>query len=89
MSQFFMVKFEPLLTFSYMLYLYVNQVFKGGLFRSATEQKEQIRYFSQQVLVYAFVSQEKMSNICSDHALMSPRSKLSSLELIYLKGTKY
>lgn len=29
----------------------VIQVFKGGLFRSATEHKEQIRYFSQQVLI--------------------------------------
>ncbi|KAG6408545.1 hypothetical protein SASPL_131558 [Salvia splendens] len=43
--------------------IYRKQVFKGGLFRSATEQKEQIRYFSQQVIVYALVSQEKMSNI--------------------------
>ncbi|XP_047976108.1 protein CHROMATIN REMODELING 24 isoform X2 [Salvia hispanica] len=30
--------------------IYRKQVFKGGLFRSATEQKEQIRYFSQQDL---------------------------------------
>ncbi|KAI4345067.1 hypothetical protein L6164_012234 [Bauhinia variegata] len=30
--------------------IYRKQVFKGGLFRSATEHKEQIRYFSQQDL---------------------------------------
>ncbi|GFP92434.1 protein chromatin remodeling 24 [Phtheirospermum japonicum] len=30
--------------------IYRKQVFKGGLFRSATESKEQIRYFSQQDL---------------------------------------
>ncbi|KAI3445101.1 hypothetical protein Pfo_001766 [Paulownia fortunei] len=35
--------------------IYRKQVFKGGLFRSATEHKEQIRYFSQQDLRDLFI----------------------------------
>ncbi|XP_076947396.1 protein CHROMATIN REMODELING 24-like [Bidens hawaiensis] len=34
--------------------IYRKQIYKGGLFRSATEQKEQIRYFSQQDLKELF-----------------------------------
>ncbi|XP_050373345.1 protein CHROMATIN REMODELING 24-like [Argentina anserina] len=32
--------------------IYRKQIFKGGLFRTATEEKEQIRYFSQQGRVF-------------------------------------
>uniref|UniRef100_A0A2P2IXE2 Protein CHROMATIN REMODELING 24 n=1 Tax=Rhizophora mucronata TaxID=61149 RepID=A0A2P2IXE2_RHIMU len=34
--------------------IYRKQIFKGGLFKTATEQKEQIRYFSQQDLCELF-----------------------------------
>lgn len=39
----------------------VVQVYKGGLFKTATEHKEQIRYFSQQV--YAWLGGHSKSNI--------------------------
>lgn len=38
------------------------QVYKGGLFKTATEHKEQIRYFSQQV--YTWLGEYSKSFIC-------------------------
>ncbi|KAL3829771.1 hypothetical protein ACJIZ3_018573 [Penstemon smallii] len=78
--------------------IYRKQVFKGGLFRSATEHKEQIRYFSQQDLRDLFslptqgfdisLTQQQLLKEHDDQQTMeeSLRAHVEFLETLHIAG---
>ncbi|MBA0857952.1 hypothetical protein Goshw_019441 [Gossypium schwendimanii] len=69
--------------------IYRKQIYKGGLFKTATEHKEQIRYFSQQEHVEIFDFSGTVYDIhvflCSDFCNLSYRDELLETHIKFLE----